>query len=71
MATSRRFNLTHNAKTNQWELRNARTNRLVKSFGSKKEATKRGVLEKCLGRAGGSVQIRTKGGVLDEERRYD
>ncbi len=71
MPTSRRFTLKHNAKTNKWELRNAHTNRLVKSFASKKGATKKGVLEKSLGRDGGSVQIRTKGGVLDEERRYD
>ena len=70
MAPSRRFSLTHNDKTNKWELRNDSTNRLLKSFPTKEVATRKGVLEKCLGRGGGSVQVRTKEGVLDEERRY-
>ena len=70
MAASRRFTLKYNDETGTWELRNEQTSRLVRSFGSKEAATRAGVLEKEIGSAGGSVTIRKKGGVFEEERRY-
>lgn len=70
MASTRRFSLNYTLETGKWTLRDERTGRAVKSFGSKEAATRAGVLESALGSAGGSVIIRKKGGVFEEERRY-
>ena len=70
MSPSRRLTLTYNLGDDTWELRDERSNRLVKSFLTKEAATRRGVLERALGRSGGSVVVRKKGGVFEEERRY-
>ena len=70
MATSRRFTLTHNTRANQWELRQEQTGKLYRSVRTKELGTKKGVLEKVPGKEGGSVTIRTKGGVFEEERNF-
>lgn len=70
MAFARRFTLTHNEKTDLWELRNEQTERVYRTFGSKEAATRRGVLEGVLGKEGGSVIIRKKGGIFEEQRTY-
>ena len=70
MASSRRLSLNYNVETGTWDLRDDRTNRMIKSFLTKEAATRRGVLEKFLGREGGSVVIRKKGGVYEEQRNY-
>jgi len=70
MGSSRRFTLTHNETTNTWDLKNDDSDKLVRSFDTKEAATRAGVLEKALGKKGGSVTIRKKGGVFEEERRY-
>ena len=70
MASSRRFSLKYNEESEKWELRNEQNSRLVRSFGSKEAATRAGVLEREIGAAGGSVVIRKKGGVFEEERRF-
>jgi hypothetical protein len=66
----KRLTLTHNEETQLWDLKEERSRRLIKAFRSKTEATSRGVLEKALGPEGGSVTIRKKGGVFEEERRF-
>ena len=70
MAASRRLSLNYNVETDTWDLRDDRTHRLIKSFLTKEAATRRGVLEKFVGREGGSVVIRKKGGVYEEQRNY-
>ena len=71
MVSSRRFlSLNYNVETDTWDLRDDRSNRLIKSFLTKEAATRRGVLEKFVGREGGSVVIRKKGGVYEEQRNY-
>jgi hypothetical protein len=70
VAISRRMTLTYNVQDDTWELRDERTNRLVKTFLTKEAATRKGVLERALGKSGGSVIVRKKGGVFEEERRY-
>ena len=70
MGTTRRLSLNYNVDTDTWDLRDDRTNRLVKSFLTKEAATRRGVLEKLVGPEGGSVVIRKKGGVYEEQRNF-
>lgn len=70
MGQPRRYTLAQNDKTNKWDLIDEGSRRLVRTFRTKTEATGKGVLEKAIGRDGGSVVIRKKGGVYEEERRY-
>ncbi len=70
MATLRKFTLEFNEKKEQWDLKKDVSNQLVKSFQTKADATKRGVLEKAIGKPGGSVKIQKKNGRYDEERTY-
>lgn len=46
------------------------TGRVVKSFDTKDDATKRGVLKKAVGEEGGSVKIQKENGRYQEERTY-
>jgi hypothetical protein len=66
----RRFTLSQNTNTNKWELKNEQTDRLIKVFPTKEAATRKGVLEIAIGKQGGSVLIRKKDGVFEEERRF-
>jgi hypothetical protein len=70
MAQPRRFTLTHDEKSDLWVLRNEQTNRVIRTYGTKTEATRKGSLEQALGKEGGAVVIRKKGGVYEEERRF-
>ncbi len=49
---------------------NDATDRTVKVFETKGEATKGGVLEKAVGKEGGSVKIQKENGRFQEERTY-
>jgi uncharacterized protein DUF2188 len=70
VAVARRLSLSYNVETDTWDLTDERTSKLVKSFLTKEAATRKGVLESHLGKQGGSVVIRKRGGVFEEERRY-
>ena len=70
MASTRRLSLNYNVDTDTWDLRDDRSNRVIKTFLTKEAATRRGVLEKFVGPEGGSVIIRKKGGVYEEQRNY-
>jgi hypothetical protein len=70
MTSTRRLTLTHNEQTGCWDLKEERSRRLLKAFKSKTEATRKGVLARALGEEGGSVIIRKKGGVFEEERHF-
>ncbi len=65
-----RFTLSYNDKKDRWDLKNDQTDRTVKTFGTKLEATKGGVLEKAVGKQGGSVKIKNVNGKFQEERTY-
>jgi hypothetical protein len=67
---TKRLTLSHNPDTDSWDLKDERTRRLVKAFKTKTDATRKGVLEREIGTGGGSVTIRKKGGVFEEERRF-
>lgn len=70
MANLVQYTLVHNDKKDRWELKRDGSNRSVETFESKAEALKGGVLEKAMGKAGGSVMIQKKGGVFQQERTY-
>jgi hypothetical protein len=64
-----RYSLSHNAKSNKWDLKHEGTGKVVKTFGTKAAATKGGVLERAVGKMG-SVRIRKRNGKIQEERTY-
>ncbi len=70
MANLRKFTLEYNEKKDRWDLGNDKTNRVVKTFETKEDATKGGVLKKVLGQEGGSVKIQKENARFQEERTY-
>lgn len=69
MARLPKFTLSHNEKSNKWELKREGTGEVVKRFATKAAATKGGVLEKAVGKMG-SVRIKKRNGRIQEERTY-
>lgn len=63
-----KFTLSHNKKKDTWDLTNDTTDRVVKRYQTKTEATKGGVLEKAIGV--GSVKIKKMDNKYQEERTY-
>lgn len=59
-----------NQKKTTWDLQKDGNKAVIKSFDTKAAATKGGVLEKALGKAGGSVKIQKENGRFQEERTY-
>lgn len=70
MAALTRLTLEHNGRTERWDLRYVRSRRLLKSFATKRAATRRGVLRRVAGHAGASVVIHRVNGRFHEERTY-
>jgi len=70
MSKLAKYTLTHNDSNHQWDLEHDRTGKVVKSFGTKAQATKGGVLERAVGRDGGSVKIQKENGRFQEVRTY-
>lgn len=70
MAKLPKYTLTHNEKKDRWDLEADTTGRVVKTFDTKGDATKGGVLERAVGGAGGSVKIQRADGEFQEERTY-
>lgn len=65
-----KYTLEFNEKKEKWELENDKTNRVVKSYPTKEDATSGGALRKALGSDGGSVKIQRQDGRFQEERTY-
>lgn len=70
MAKLPRFTLDKNEDKGTWDLTNDQTDRVVKRFETKDDATRRGVLKKAVGAGGGSVRIEKEHGGYQEERTY-
>ena len=64
----RKFTLRFDESKASWVLKHEDTEKIIRKFKTKKEGSRAGVLRKILGRMGGSVILRTKTGVFDEER---
>lgn len=70
MAKLPKYTLDFNKKKEVWSLENDKTDRVVKTFQKKEDATKGGVLEKVLGESGGSVKIKKLDSTYQEERTF-
>lgn len=70
MATIPKYTLDFDAKKEDWRLTNDATNRVVKRFDTKDDATKGGVLEGAIGKGGGSVKIKKLDNKYQEERTF-
>lgn len=66
----RKFSLRYDAVKDKWILRSDLSEKIVKIFDTKEEATRAGVLRKTLGRQGGTVRVSTRSGVFEEERTF-
>jgi len=70
MANLQKYTLQYNESKEKWALEDDKTNRVVRNFETKDDATKRGVLKNILGESGGSVKIQKQNGRYQEERTY-
>ncbi len=70
MADLPKFTLQKNEKTDRWDLERDKTDKTVKSFETKADATKKGALAEAVGAQGGSVKIQKENGQFQEERTY-
>lgn len=70
MAKLPKHTLSHNQKKDRWDLTNDKTDKVVKSFATKADATAGGALPKPLGKEGGSVRIHKLDGKIQEERTF-
>lgn len=70
MSSLRKLTLTHDDRSDRWKLVDDKSDRTVKSFETKGDATAGGVLRKVLGPEGGSVKIQKENGRYQEERTY-
>jgi hypothetical protein len=66
----RKFTLDYDENKDRWRLSNDQTNRVVKTFDTKADATASGVLKDVLGSEGGSVKIQKVNGRFQEERTF-
>jgi hypothetical protein len=64
----RKFTLRFDESKSSWVLKHDDTEKIVRTFKSKEEGSRAGVLRKTLGQMGGIVVLRTRTGVFDEER---
>ena len=70
MEILRKLTLEFDEKKDRWALEDDKSNRVLKTFDTKVDATAGGVLKKILGQEGGSVKIQLKSGKIEEERTY-
>ena len=70
MANLLKFTLDKNKQKDVWELTNDKTDKVVKTFSAKSNATAGGVIKRILGLDGGSVKIKLENNKIEEERTY-
>lgn len=70
MANLIKYTLDKNKQKDVWELTNDKTDKVIKTFETKSEATLGGVLKKALGKDGGSVKIKLENNKFEEERTF-
>ena len=70
MARLPKFTLSRDKKNDDWKLQNDASDRVVKRFETKADATAGGVLKKAVGTEGGSVRIQKVRGGYQEERTF-
>lgn len=63
-----KFTLHKDAKTDKWRLEKEGSDRAIRVFDRKADATKGGALADAIGQGGGSVRIRKMDNTIQEER---
>jgi len=66
----RKYTLRFDASREKWILKHDATEKVLKVFNTKEDGTRAGALRKALGREGGTVSVRTRSGVFEEERNF-
>ncbi len=66
----RKYSLRFDNLREKWILKNDMSEKIVRIFDTKEDATRAGVLRKALGRQGGTVRVRKSNGVFEEERTF-
>lgn len=66
----RKYSLRFDDLREKWILKNDMSEKIVRIFDTKEDATRAGALRKALGRQGGTVKVRKSNGVLEEERTF-
>lgn len=64
-----KFTLSHNDEKGGWDLKKDKTEKTIKHFDTKEDATAGGVLKKAIG-GEGSVKIKKEDGTYQEERTF-
>lgn len=65
-----KFTLEFDEKKDSWALEKDKSDRVLRRFDTKEEATARGVLKDAVGKDGGSVKIQKLNGRFQEERTF-
>lgn len=65
-----KYTLSLDKKKEDWKLENDKTDKVIKRFETKEDATAGGVLRKAVGSVGGSVKIKKMDSTYQEERTY-
>jgi hypothetical protein len=65
-----RYTLSKDERNDNWKLTQDLSNRVVRRFDTKDDATAGGSLRGALGTNGGSVRIQKTNGVFQEERTF-
>jgi hypothetical protein len=65
----RRYTLKHNGRDSRWDLMD-QTGEVIRTFQRKADAVAGGVLERAVGKSGGTVRIHKVDGTIAEERTY-
>ena len=66
----RKYTLRFDASREKWLLTHDASEKVLKVFDTKEDATRAGALRKVLGQEGGTVRVRTRSGVFEEERNF-
>lgn len=66
----RKYTLRFDNAKDKWILKHDTSQKIVKVFDTKEDATRAGVLKKTIGRQGGFVRVLTRSGIFEEERTF-
>lgn len=66
----RKYTVRFDSPRKKWLLQHDVSEKVVRVFATKEEATRAGALRKAIGRQGGSVIIRSLTGAYEEERTF-
>jgi hypothetical protein len=66
----RKYTVRFDVSREKWLLTHDASEKVLKVFDTKEDATRAGALRKVLGREGGTVRVRTRSGAFEEERNF-